>query len=294
MSKTSADLFNKLTPATAGKSVKDVLVSVKDTLAKNVPALTAALGGKLSPEKFSTIVNTYVRNNAHLWECDPNSIVSSAIQAAELGLSFSIRNEAFMVPYKGKATFQAGYKGIAKLALNHPHVQSLVAYPVFTNDEFEVVLGAQPDVVHKPTLESRGDLRAFYAVARDYKGNVIPEVMTVSEVEAWAAQHIKAAGSGPFAEVKAKGRRGANFEAYGLKTVLLRLCNRKLPMSEELSQVIENEFETKQDALEREFSEPDRPTPVFSANVQPEPKEVPLALPETIDLEDDELLSPNI
>lgn len=244
-----SDLLDKMTPTTKGKTVKDVLGTVHNALSRCESQFAKVLPDILPAQKFVYQCYTYVRKNPHLWECDPNSLVAACMEAAQLGLDFNIRNQCFIVPYSGKASFQLGYKGVVELCLRHPHVQSLHAYSVHKEDTFEVELGSNPRILHKPVLEQRGEIIAFYAVATDHKGNAIPEVMTVAEVEAWAKRYVKAS-KGPFADIKQRGRNGENFEAYGLKTVLLRLCNRKLPMSAELSQAIEDEFETQQTKIE--------------------------------------------
>jgi len=252
-----SELLDKMTPAAGGKTVKDVMSNVHSALMKSESLFAKVLPELLPAKKFAYITYTYVRKNKHLWNCTPDSIVAAAMEAAQLGLDFSIRNECHMVPYSGSASFQMGYKGVAKLVLNHPHVQSLFYYAVREGDKFEVTLGAEPNVIHVPSFsDTPGDYVAFYAVAVDHKGNRIPEVMTVGEVEAWAKRYIKA-NNGPFSEVKTKGRKGENFEAYGLKTVLLRLCNRKLPMSSELSQAVDQELETEQSKIEQHIGDED-------------------------------------
>ncbi len=273
MAKPLGDLINNMTPAhTGGRSVGDVLKKVHSALIANEYTFAKALGENVSAKKYAYVVYTYVRKNEHLWQCDPNSIVAGAMEAAELGLSFSIRNECHLVPYSGNATFQCGYKGLMKLALNDARIQSLHAYAVFSNDEFQVELGGEPRIIHKPNINDRGSLVAFYAVAKDIKGNQIPEVMTAFEIEDWAKAYIKS-NRGPFSGVKTAGRKDANFEAYGLKTVILRLCNRKLPLSTELSRAIEAEFETEQDRVQDTFGVEELPPKPQVAFVQTEAKE---------------------
>jgi recombination protein RecT len=59
-----------------------------------------------------------VANNEKLQECTPKSIVISAMRAASLKLSVDpAQGQAWIIPYKGTATFQLGYKGVYELAL---------------------------------------------------------------------------------------------------------------------------------------------------------------------------------
>lgn len=59
-----------------------------------------------------------VANSNDLQQCDPKSILISAMRAASLKLSVDpAQGQAWIIPYKGKATFQLGYRGVYELAL---------------------------------------------------------------------------------------------------------------------------------------------------------------------------------
>lgn len=56
--------------------------------------------------------------NTSLQQCDPKSIIASALRAASLRLSCDpSTGHAYLVPYKDKATLIVGYKGLYHLAL---------------------------------------------------------------------------------------------------------------------------------------------------------------------------------
>jgi len=58
-----------------------------------------------------------VANSNDLQQCDPKSILISAMRAASLKLSVDpAQGQAWIIPYKGKATFQLGYRGVYELA----------------------------------------------------------------------------------------------------------------------------------------------------------------------------------
>jgi recombinational DNA repair protein RecT len=118
------------------------------------------------------------------------------------------------------------------------HIDALV---VREHDRFEIILGSNPLIVHTPELVDTSGPVGFYAIA--LKGDYpLFDYMSVEEVEAHAKRYTKAR-SGPFSEIASKGRKAENFEAYGLKTVLLRLVNRKLDMSSSLSRAVSEEYE---------------------------------------------------
>jgi len=63
-------------------------------------------------------VLTVVANSPNLQQCTPKSILISAMRAASLRLDVDVsRGQAWIIPYKGQATFQLGYKGVYELAL---------------------------------------------------------------------------------------------------------------------------------------------------------------------------------
>lgn len=67
---------------------------------------------------FMSSIMSAVHSNLSLKECEPWSVVSSAAIAASLDLPIAPGlGMAHIVPYKGVATFQIGWKGIIQLAL---------------------------------------------------------------------------------------------------------------------------------------------------------------------------------
>ena len=66
---------------------------------------------------MSSILNL-VNGDTNLQNCDPLSVISSAMVAATLDLPVDKNlGYAYVVPYGSKAQFQMGYKGYIQLAL---------------------------------------------------------------------------------------------------------------------------------------------------------------------------------
>lgn len=83
----------------------------------NVQAMVADVVGK-NAERFTASIISAVTTNDQLRQCDNSSILSCALLGTSLELSPSPQlGHYYMVPYKGKATFQLGYKGYIQLAL---------------------------------------------------------------------------------------------------------------------------------------------------------------------------------
>lgn len=71
-----------------------------------------------SAPSFISSILSIVRTNSKLQDCSPISILSAAGIAAALKLPINPSlGFAFIVPYKGQAQFQLGYKGLIQLAM---------------------------------------------------------------------------------------------------------------------------------------------------------------------------------
>lgn len=246
--------------------------------------LTNILPPGMSASRFALVAYSHVRKNKDLMLCDPRNIVAEVAKAAELGLDFSIPNEVSLVPFKEhksgtmRCSSIPGYKGYAKLALQSGGVKSIRYSPVYSGDKFSVVLGSEPKVIHEPVMdpEKRGELLGFYALGLSSIGGMYgPVYMTVLEIEKHAKRYVKA-NFGPFGGIKSEGRAHEHFIAYGLKTVLLQLCKRHLPLSARGMEILHNDLESMEKEPEK-VPEPDINDHLFSESgdssieVEPEP-----------------------
>ena len=74
-------------------------------------------GDEAFAKRFKNELLTVVTTNKYLQNCSVQSILTAAGQAATLKLSISPSlGYAYIIPYKGEATFQIGYKGLIQLA----------------------------------------------------------------------------------------------------------------------------------------------------------------------------------
>lgn len=228
--------------------VGQFLVEINNQLEKRQDRLVALLEGTgISPVKFRYQAVSQLQKKPELVPYVASNLgafMSAVMECAEQGLDFSRPNEAHLVPIGDKVVLFRGYKGLAKMARRSPNVLDVDFSEVYANDFFEIEKGSNRSLVHKPPARGvdRGELTDFYAVAYLRAGPAIFDSMTVEEIEKHARRFIKAK-KGPFADVKTHGRKAENFVAYGLKTVLTRLCFRKLDLSSELAEVFEREFE---------------------------------------------------
>lgn len=153
------------------------------------PNVLAELGRALpngwDPERFSRIAMTAIMASPKLMECEARSVIGAVLLAAQLNLELSgPLGHAFLVPYKGKASFQLGYKGIVALALRSDKMQSIETRIVYQNDTFAVEYGVDGKLVHIPCLEGeRGPAMFYYAVAKFTNGGSYFEVMNKADIE---------------------------------------------------------------------------------------------------------------
>ena len=173
-------------------------------------------------------------------KANPPAFINALLIAAGEKLDFGKPNECHIVAYGDKITLQRGYKGWLKLARNSPGVKDVDAFPIYENDRYGRRFGAARtvDLIPAPFGQPKGALIGFAAVAYLTNGGVIFDEITVPEVVDHAKRFIKADKRGPFAGLKEQGVKHENFIPYGLKTIAMRLCNRKLDLSSEAGEAI--------------------------------------------------------
>lgn len=159
----------------------------RTTLAKSYhKQITNYLGGDDKKSlKFMSAAIYVVQKNPKLLECQPETLIQSLMSCAEFELYPSnVAGEAFIIPYKGKATFQLGYQGLITL-LARAGI-SVTSQIVRKNDKFEYVEGLEPKLVHSfpafASLEERGDWVGVYSILTNQSGQKIPCVMSREQV----------------------------------------------------------------------------------------------------------------
>lgn len=201
---------------------------IENELNKRKDKYLQVLPSHIPPERFIRIALTAVANNPDLLDCDRNSFYSACMTAAQLGLvTDSVLGQAYMIPFKKKVQLIPGYRGLQALAFQTGLVSIITARTVYENDLFEIEYGLDQDNFrHVPTKDEPGDIAGFYAVARLRDGGAIFEYMTKEEVDA-----IRKRNGGPL--------WSSHYKAMGEKTVLRRLCSKRLPLSTENNNAVE-------------------------------------------------------
>lgn len=134
---------------------------------------------------------TAVRQNKNLSLSTTESLLASLLEAAQLGLETDgVLGHAYLVPYYNKksgvyeATLQIGYRGFITLAHRSGRVSYVAAELVRQKDEFEIDLGTNRHIHHRPSLEDGGEIIGAYAVVRFTDGSTDFEFMTRKQIDA--------------------------------------------------------------------------------------------------------------
>jgi recombination protein RecT len=135
------------------------IVNYKNSIAK---FLNPRYG--ITPEDFIETCIRAVKENPKLLQCDPKSLFGAVLLSAEVGLKPNTSlQHSYIIPYKGEAKFQIGYKGLIEIMYRNSRVKQITARAVYENDFFEYSYGLKPDLIHKPARTDRGKLQCVYA-----------------------------------------------------------------------------------------------------------------------------------
>ena len=197
-------------------------------LEKLKPQMALALPKHLNADRMTRLALTAFSTNLDLQNCTPQSLASSIMLAAQLGLEIGVGGQGYLIPYKGTATFVPGWKGLVDL-VSRAGRATVWTGAVHDGDRFEYQLGDAPFCKHIPGDEDdSGRFTHVYAIGRvrDAEMPVI-EVWTRAKVE----KHLKTFN-------KVGGRHYAlasenSLQMYGRKVALLQVL-KYVPSSIEL------------------------------------------------------------
>ena len=163
-------------------------MSIAELIKAMEPEIKKALPKVITVERFTRMALSALNTTPKLKECTQISFLSALINAAQLGLEPNTPlGQAYLIPYKNKGVmecqFQIGYKGLLDLAYRSPQIQTVQAHCVYANDNFSYELGLNPQLIHKPTMGERGELRCFYSLFKTTNGGYGFEVMSKTAIE---------------------------------------------------------------------------------------------------------------
>lgn len=175
-----------------------------------------------SAPSFISSILTIVRGNSKLQECSPNSILAAAGIAAALKLPINPNlGFAFIVPYKGHASFQLGTKGFVQLAMRSGQYRTLNAGAVREGQIKEIDFETGELIRGEKLSDEIVGYVAYMELINGFKKSLY---MTIEELKAHAEKYSQS-----YAYDLRSGRKSSvwstNFDAMARKTVLKRLLS---------------------------------------------------------------------
>lgn len=227
--------------------------NVKAFFESQKSVLLDVLPKHVSADRMLKIALGAMRTTPKLMQCTTESLFGAIVQCSQLGLEPNTPlGHAYLIPFekrekRGNQWVTAGtevqiifgYKGLIDLARRSGQIVSISAHEVYSKDHFTYQYGLDEKLEHRPAMGDRGEIIAFYAVAKLVGGGYAFEVMSrdqVDQIRDKAAEKNRAkrdnAGnliiSGPWAD---------HYSEMGRKTVLRRLF-KYLPISIELATAV--------------------------------------------------------
>lgn len=198
-------------------------------LEKMMPSIQAVLPKHVTADRMSRIALNVIRTNPKLLECDINSLMGAVMESAKLGLEPGLMGQSYLIPFRNskmnrmECQFIVGYRGLLDLIRRSGQVSTIEAREVYENDEFDYQYGLEDKLYHKPALNNKGAVIAYYACAKMKDGGYSFLVMSHEEMEQHRDKYSKSKNYGPWKD---------EFVAMSKKTVLRQLI-KYLPISVE-------------------------------------------------------------
>lgn len=217
------------------QSIKNFGASyIGQLLQKKEAALTNFLGDKQNAMRFLSSVMHSVEKTPKLLECDVNSVLSAFMECAALGLyPGNASGDCYVLPYKGKAQFQLGYKGVKTLSYRSG-VLRLWAEIIYEKDFYKEELGSNPKLTHIPPKfgEERGEPIGAYACAEVNPGVVIFKSLTKKQI-----MELKAKSPAAKSEYS-PWNSGIDIDYWMWKKCTIKQLGKTMPQSDKLQRAI--------------------------------------------------------
>ena len=175
-----------------------------------------------SSASFVSSVLTIFRTNSKLQECSSNSILSAAGIAAALKLPINPSlGFAYIVPYKGQAQFQIGWRGLVQLAMRSGLYSTLNSNAVCEGQikEIDFVTG---EIVRGEKISD--EVVGYVAYMELLNGFSKSLYMSMEEIQQHAEKYSQS-----YAYDLKNGKKSSvwstNFDAMAKKTVLKKLLS---------------------------------------------------------------------
>ncbi|MCC4349327.1 recombinase RecT [Limosilactobacillus reuteri] len=183
--------------------------------------------GKRAPQFMSSLVSV-VNSNQSLQHVNAGSVINSALVAATLDLPINPSlGYMYIVPYKGQAQPQMGYKGYIQLAQRSGQYKRLNAIAVYA-DEFQGWNPLTEEIDYQPNFRDRSGEQpiGYIGYLELLNGFQKTVYWTREQIDEHRKRFSKMSGGD-----NPKGVWKDNFDAMALKTVLRNLLTKWGPMT---------------------------------------------------------------
>lgn len=191
------------------------------------------LGDERKANAFLQSVISTVGNNDLLQKATPQSVMQSALVAASLDLPVQPElGFAYIVPYKGQAAFQLGYKGLIQLCQRSGQYRTISAAPIYEGqiESENPLTGYRFNFDVRPSGKPVG-YAAYFELVNGFQKTLY---MSAGQLEDHAQKYSQSYKRG-------FGVWKDNFEAMAKKTVLKLLLKTYGPMSTEMQKAVLND-----------------------------------------------------
>lgn len=179
--------------------------------------------------QFATSIVSIVNSNRSLANVDQMSVIQSAMVAATLDLPIDQNlGYVWLVPYKGKAQAQIGYKGYIQLAQRSGQYRAMNAVTVHEG-ELTSWNPLTEEIGYDPTKRTSDNVIGYIGYFKLLNGFEKTVYWSREQIEAHRQRFSKAGGNSPWA---------SDFDAMALKTVLKSMLTKWGPMSTQLAEAV--------------------------------------------------------
>lgn len=130
--------------------LQEKAISIRDYMQEpdTMRQLMAALPNWLRADRFIRLFYTALMKNGALMLCTKQSLLSSMIEAAQIGLE-PVLGKAALIPYGNEVQFQPMYKGLMEVSRRFADIV-ITGHVVYECDEFDITWGDNEKLHHIP------------------------------------------------------------------------------------------------------------------------------------------------
>lgn len=188
--------------------------------------------GEHSGAFIASIIECF-STSTHLQKCEPAGVIQEALKAATLKLLINPSlGYAYIVPYKGKAQMQLGYRGVLQLAQRTAFYRFINAGPVYEGQLISENM-LTGEIIFDQSAKKSDDVVGYFAYFQLLNGFEKTMFWTKDRVTAHAKRHSQSFNSS-YSPWK------SDFDAMATKTMLKQIFKYG-PMSTEMMTAMAND-----------------------------------------------------